>query len=368
MLRLSGIILLSSAIALVSCDGVSHENTQPDGYTISVDKTVIESDGKDMATFVITDSNGNAVMTEDNIGSIFFRNVETGARLPRYSTGFTSIADGEFEFSGICNGTETVNTVKIKSVNRASYEVFHKNVAVFKLTGTWCSNCPGMTAALHALDKDAIDHSIVLACHHEESRSHPFYVDYGGRSLGMAFFPYFYMDSYAFPTNCYDMVQMSGSTSTVTISNIITDRRIESPACVGIKITSVLLDGTSLKVSASVKASSAGLYDMACALVADELVYVGGYTDNDENKYANVVLGVSGDNFMRYLSDSAFNLDKDAEYQREFRFEFKQAPSQELLDVIRAVILVHRKTDDGKSEVNNCAECGFGKTLDYRYN
>ena len=33
--------------------------TPVDGMTITVDKTVIESDGKDMATFTITDKDGN---------------------------------------------------------------------------------------------------------------------------------------------------------------------------------------------------------------------------------------------------------------------------------------------------------------------
>ena len=367
MQRFSNIILLCAALVLASCDGGSHE-TITSVYTISVDKTRIESDGIDVATFVITDSDGNIVTKDENMASVYFKNVKTGIRLPRYSTGFSSIADGEFEFAGIYNGIQTVNTVKVKSVNRASYEVFHKNVAVFKLTGTWCPNCPKMTASLHALDKDALDHSIVLACHHEEMKSHPFYVDYGGISLGMSFFHYFQMDSYSFPTNCYDMVQMSGSISTVTISDIIMDRRIKSPAAVGIMITSVALEGSSLKVSATVKASAYGHYDMACALVADGLVYAGGYTDNDRNMYSNVVLNVSGNNFMRYVSDTSFNLEKDAEHSRDFEFVFTQTPSSEILKNMRAVILVHRKTADGKSEVNNCAECVYGSTLDYRYN
>ena len=229
--------------------------------TISVDKTQIESDGKDIATFTIVDETGKVVTTEANKGTVFFKNVKDETRLPRYSTGFTSIADGEFEFVGIFNGKETANSVKIKAVNRSKYEMFHKNVAIFKLTGTWCMNCPRMTTALHSLGEDAMDHSIVLACHNEE-KGHPFRVDFGGGDLASAVFRQMGEGNAAFPTNCYDMASLNTSSSTVTITDEIMTRRIEAPAAVGIKISKVALDGTKLMVDASVKAGAAGTYDM----------------------------------------------------------------------------------------------------------
>lgn len=367
----SGIILALVAIAFVSCEKTPAGGDAPAGggvMTISVDKTQIEADGKDIAVFTITDPAGNVLTTEANMGSVYFKNVNTGSRLARYSKGFTSIVDGEFEFVGIYNGEETANSVKIKAVNRASYEVFHRNVAVFKLTGTWCSNCPRMTTALHSLDEDAAAHSIVLACHSEESKSHPFYVNYGGHDLASSIFIHMGESSAAYPTNCYDLVSLSTSSSTITIADEIMSRRVEAPASVGIKVSSVEMEGTVLKVSAAVKASVKGTYDMVCALVADNLVYEGGYTDNDENLYSNVVISVSGDNFLTYRSASSFDLGKDAEYERSFEFDFGGEPSADLLKNLRAVILVHKKNSDGSSEVNNCAECAYGKTLDYQYN
>ena len=107
---------------------------------------------------------------------------------------------------------------------------------------------------------------------------------------------------------------------------------------------------------------------MVCALVADNLEYQGGYTDNDQNLYSNVVLGVSGDNFLTYRSASVFDLKEGEEFDRSFVFELAAAPSADFLKNMRAVILVHKKYADGSSQVNNCAECAYGKTLDYRYN
>lgn len=367
---LYGIIAVAMIPTFTSCDdpAVIPVDTPGDGaMTIIVDKTQIEADGKDIATFTITDHNGKIITTEANKGTIFFKNVKDETRLPRYSTGFTSIADGEFEFVGIFNGEETANSVKIKAVNRSKYEMFHKNVAIFKLTGTWCQNCPRMTTALHSLGEDAMDHSIVLACHNEE-KGHPFRVDYGGGDLASAVFRQMGEGNAAFPTNCYDMASLNTSSSTVTITDEIMTRRIEAPAAVGIKISKVALDGTKLMVDASVKAGATGTYDMVCALVADNLEYQGGYTDNDEDLYSNVVLGVSGDNFLTYRSASLFDLKEGAEFDRSFEFELGAAPSAEILKNMRAVILVHKKNADGSSQVNNCAECGYGKTLDYRYN
>ena len=358
---------LAALAAFAGCEPAYIPQEGDGTYTIAVDKTVIEADGKDIATFTVTGPNGNIVTTEANMGSVFFKNVADGSRLARYSKGFTSIADGEFEFVAIYNGVETSNSVKITAQNRAKYEVFHRNVAIFKLTGTWCQNCPRMTSSLHSLTPDAEQHSIVLACHNEE-KGHPFYVLYKGTDLASSIFIQMGQTSSAYPTNCYDMVSLSTSSSTVTIADQIMDRRIAAPAAVGVKVSEVSLNGTKIVVKATAKASAAGTYDMVCALVADDLKYEGGYTDNDQSLYSDVVLAVSGDNFLSYGSRTAFDLAADAEYAREFEFEFSAAPSEEVLQKLSAVILVHKKNADGSSEVNNCFECPFGKTIDYKYN
>jgi hypothetical protein len=146
------------------------------------------------------------------------------------------------------------------------------------------------------------------------------------------------------------------------------NHRIESPASVGIKISEVKLDGKTLKVKATTKASEAGKYDMTCAILGDDLEYVGGYTDNENNLYSSVVLGVSGDNFLSYTSKTSFDLAKDAEQERTFEFTFKEAPSSSVLEKIRAVVLVHKVLTNDESEVNNCAECAYGSSVDYKYN
>lgn len=349
--------LLTVALFFSSC-------SSPDvvtGLTISVDKSVIESDGKDMAVFTVRDIDGNVLTTEENLGAITFKNVATGYRLPRYSEGFTSIADGEYEFVGIYGGVETVNSVKITSSNRKKYEIFHRNVALFKLTGTWCTACPGMTAALHSLDDDAKAHSVILACHNEDS-GHPFLCGYGNVDLATAVFLHMDESVAAYPSLCYDMSFLDKSQSTLTISNKVMERRIEAPAAVGIKINSMVHDEQTLKVSVSVKASASGDYDMVCALLADDCQYAGGTAE--DGMYDDVVLAVSGENLLTYRPASLFHLDENGEESRTLEIS---VPSTVDLTPMKVVVLVHKKEAFGSS-INNCVVCPWGETLDYIYN
>lgn len=356
------IVIASACIATLSC---SKPSASVAGMTISADKEVIESDGKDMAVFTIRDADGNVISTDANIEAVTYKNVATGRRLPRFSTGFSSIVDGVYEFVGIYGGVETVNSVKITSANRSDYEVYHKNVAVFKLTGTWCPACPRMTSALHSLDEDALSHSVVLACHNEDE-GHPFRVSYRNTDLANAVFSVMGETQPLYPSLCYDLAMMSNSSSTVTIAEEIMQRRIDDPASVGVGISSFSFVGDALKIAAKVKASASGRYDVACAVLADGRYYAEG-TEPD-GIYDNVVLAVSGTNFLSGTSSTSFFLEAGQEIVREFEFTVSSSLSQDYKEALKTVVIVHEVTDDGGSSVNNSAVCRLGETLDYEYN
>ena len=53
-------------------------------YTLSVDKTTIESTGKDIATFTLVDADGQVLTDNASLMSkIYFINEQTGRRLPK---------------------------------------------------------------------------------------------------------------------------------------------------------------------------------------------------------------------------------------------------------------------------------------------
>lgn len=339
------------------------EEPKDKGYYIYVDKEVVEADGKDIATFTIKDQDGNIISTEENMGKVWYEDVNTGIRLDRYSTGFTAMADGQYEYAGIVSGQKTLNTVTISARNRSRYEVFHKNVAVFKLTATWCPNCPAMTTVLESLDEKTASHMILLACHNGDGFSVPF----NGGDLVTEAAKHVGVSQLGLPSNIYDLEQLNDARTVSMVTRQITERRINSPATCGIKVNSFQMDGSDLKVSASVMSSTGGEYDLTCAILADGLVDRTGYAEN--GIYNDVVVAANLSNFLTLAKDSKFTLGKDEEKSREFVFSFSDSkPTQEQLSDFSVVVMALKKGSNGKAIVDNAAKCAYGKTSDYLYN
>ena len=335
------------------------------GFYIYADKTVIEADGKDMATFTVKDQDGNIVSTDDNMGKVMYEDVTTGVRLDRYSTGFASVVDGEFEYVGVVSGKKTLNSVKVKAQNRAKYEKFHKNVTLFKLTATWCPNCPAMTNAIKGLGEDAMDHVIVLACHNDDAYS----VNMGNMDLAAAVALHVEpeMTSLGLPSNVYDLAFYDDARTVSMITRNIMDRRVSSPATCGVKVSSVSIDGSDLKVSAAVMSDKGGEYDLTCALLADGIVDNSGYAE--DGLYNDMVIAVNKPNFLAVASDSKFTLGADEEKEREFVFSFgDNVPSADMLSNLSVVAIALKKDESGRTVVDNAVKCPFGKSADYIYN
>lgn len=367
--------ILVSMLVLASCEGTGTadpeqkpDDVKPKGYYVYTDKTVIEADGIDKATFTIKDQDGNVISTAANMNKVWYENVADETRLERGSDGLTSIVDGEYEFRGIYGSVRTENTIKVKAQNRAKYEVFHKNVAIFKLTGTWCTNCPSMTNVLNSLGEDAADHSVILACHWNDGAYSVRYQDTGSdlaASAALHVDPN--LKTLAVPSNVYDLAVHDDVRTVAGVTDVIMQRRIESPAATGIKITSVMLEGTDLKVKATVKASKAGEYDLTCAVLADN-VNAGGAGSAD-GMYHHMVIAVNQANFMAVRNDTRFSLQADGEFTREFTFSMgENAPEEDILDNISVAVLALKKDESGRAVVDNVAQCAYGKAIDYRYN
>ena len=339
------------------------------GYYVYTDKTVIEADGKDRASFTIKDQDGNIVSTDANVDSrkIWYVNVADNTRLDAKSTGLTSIVDGEFEFQGLFGSTKTKNTIKIKVQNRAKYEVFHKNVAIFKLTATWCTNCPGMTNVLNSLGEDAASHSIVLACHNDDG-NYSLSFNQTGTDLAAAVALHAVpgLKGLSLPSNVYDLDVLDDVRTVAGVTDNIMQCRIDNPAGTGVKITSVRMDGNDLKVTAAVKASKAGEYDLTCAVLANN-VNAGGYGSAD-GVYHHMVVSVNQDNFMTLRNDTKFSLNADEEFTREFVFPMGGNVSSSALADLSVAVLSLKKDKSGKVIVDNCAECAYGMTTEYVYN
>lgn len=297
--------LVMACAAVFSCnsgsDDLSTEAEAP--YTLSVDKQEIESDGTDAVTFSITDANGKELTVMDNMSQIFFRNETTGKMLPRRSRTYATIEDGEYVFSATFQGVPCENKAKVTSRNRRSYEVFRRNVAVYKLTATWCQYCPTMTEALSRLDEWTKGRIVEIALHGEGSeyamsvnRVNP------AEELKTRF-------RTGYPSCIYDLEEMNSTRSYLEIESIVFDRLVSAPSTCGIKASSSC-QGTELVIKASVASSTGGTYDIGYAVLRDGCVPANPLGAH-ESVYDAVPQVLSG-NYSR-MSDEKFSLQPDGE-------------------------------------------------------
>lgn len=365
---------LAAAILVAACSGqIDPENQLPieeipaeytAPFTLSVDKTEVEADGKDVVTFSLKDKYDREMLSDKKALQSINIVSEEGARVPRMQNTASFIANGRYEFSATFKGEKSENTVVVEAKNRAKYEVFHRNVGLFKCTSVWCVACPSLGKSLHNMSESAKEHSVVLAFHGNFNDRDPFSLYVGDTDLGSYVMGYF--RGQGWPTLVYDMdVAATGAASTTDLEADIMERRIESPATCGIKVTSVAVEGTALKVKATLKSSTGGDYDLACAVLRDGLEFDGGYSINDDGIYDEVVVALS-ESFIGYYKGET--VAKDGEISEEFIFDFgENVPSASDLDGYYVAVYAHRKLGSD-STMDNIVTCGYGKTVDYHYN
>ena len=366
------ILYIAAAMFTAACAGTADPDNQQSGtpdaftapFTLSADKEVVEADGKELVTFSMKDAYGREMLDDKRTLEGINIKSDKGVRVPRMSKTASFIANGEYEFHATFNGVKTVNTVQVVAHNRAKYEVFHKNVGLFKCTSVSCTACPDLGKTLHELTGDVADHSVVLAIHGDYNGPDPFALGVGNMDLGTYLLSYF--KTRFWPTLIYDLDKaVEGAVPGSVIESDVMARRIDYPATCGIKVSSVQLEGTALKVEATMKSSTGGEYDLACVVLRDGLSYHGGYSDYNDGIYDRVVVAIS-DSFLAY--NNGRTVEKDAEYSETFSFNFEGSlPSPSELEDVYVAVYAHRKTG-GKSIVDNIVTCDYGKTVDYRLN
>lgn len=342
---------------------IPDEYTAP--FTLSVDKTEVEASGEDYVTFSLKDAYDRDLLLDKNALQSINIVSDQGVRVPRMDVKTAFIANGTYEFTAKFKGKASDNTVQVKAVNRSKYEVFHRNVGLFKCTSVYCVACPNLAGNLHKISDDAKDHSVVLAIHGDfQGQKDPFSLYVSGTDLGSYMMSWF--GGSGWPTLIYDLAHAkTGSSNTTDLEAEIMNRRVESPATCGIKVNSVAVEGTALKVSATMKSSTGGDYDMACAVLRDGLTYLGGYSLDDSGVYDEVVVALS-ESFIGYYKGE--EVAEGAEVSETFTFDFGESvPSAADLENYYVAVYAHRKTADG-SVMDNIVTCGYGKSVDYRLN
>lgn len=355
-------LLPLAALLLSACTG----GPEPDveevpavaPFTLSVDKAQIESNGKDVATFTITDANGQVLTDLAHIRNTSFYVVETKEWRTDIGSGeapnvFTSITDGTYTIQAMYEGEYCTNEVTVESVNRKEYELFHKNVLIYRFTATWCQFCPSMTEALAKMNDFSKGHSIVMEFHGKDQYTCRAISDYASGIYSTVGYPY-----------CdYSLVVGSGNRTMNDLHNNIKSVLVDYPAQTGIKAETKVENGNII-VNATVMASVAGEYDLAMAVLMDDCIPSAPADGSDvyEEEYDNVIRYITG-NYIAMSSDK-FSLDKSTEKaivkeSRDFRFP------QEKCKIILFTLM---RTSEGKTIVDNAVSVPVGQSVDYRYN
>ena len=354
------IILLSSALfAVVSCAGTIDPDAQDkDVYTLSVDKPIIESNGVDVATFTIKDGSGQVLTDDAHIRNTSFEIVELNEWRSGIGTGekpnlFSSIQDGIFTIKAMYNGVYCQNQVTVESKNRVNYEKFHKNVLLFKSTGTWCGFCPSMTKSLKNVNQSTKDHIIVMDIHSSAGGADEFSID------ELAEYSRGIYNTHGFPYCDYSLTGGSTKRGLSDIQGFVKNVLYTYPAKTGIKATSSLEENV-LKVNASVYAAAEGAYDLAVAVVQDGCIPTG--TAN-EDSYDNVLRVISAN--YNWLDPSVPTMNKDTE--RQILLEVPSTSFKNAADKCRVILFTLVKVN-GKTVVDNAVTFKVGESVDYKYN
>ena len=356
------IFLSLVAVLAAACTGGHEPEVQETPavgpFTLSVDKTQIESNGKDAATFTITDANGQVLTDLYHIRNTSFYIVETNEWRTDIGSGdapnvFTSITDGTYTVKAMYEGEYCENEVQIESVNRKEYELFHKNVLIYRFTATWCQYCPTMTEVLGKINDFSKDHSIVMDFHGSDQYTFD----------GISAFASEIYSTVGFPYCNYALAFGSGKKTVNDIHKNIKSVLVDYPAHTGIEAMTSVQNGN-LVVEATVMASAAGEYDLAMAVLMDDCKPSAPADGSPvyEEEYDNVIRAITGN--YRAMSADKFSLVKDEEktvVKTVPDFKFDQ-------DKCRVVLFTLRKTAVGLTIVDNAVSVPVGQSVEYRYN
>lgn len=359
------IFLVCAAVLAAACTNKANTDKDPVmPLTLSVDRNTIESDGKDEAVLIIKDAEGMILTEGKYLNRTAFHIAETdewlnGIMLGSKANKFTSLADGTYTISGMFDGSYCDNTVKVTSQNRRTYETFHKNVAIYRLTGTWCGYCPQMTEALNGINNFTEGHSVVLEFHNGNDE---FAVRYdSSHDLAAKLMVEFNYSS--LPYAIYALSLGIDSRDSYEIQGIVKDILTEYPAKTGIKATSSV-SGDKLTVNATVMASSAGTYDLGFAVIKDNCI-PSDPRNATESKYDNVVLGITG-NYYGMSTDGSFNLEANGEKEAEFTWTSSIVSSAQAEDC--SIVLFTLTKAGNRTIIDNIVEFELGGSVGYRYN
>lgn len=365
--------LLSAAGLLFSCGEKMGNGNEGGGDSfevatllLSVDKDVIQANGKDVATFKV-EYDGKDVTSEASVYDSSFN--------PLDKTSFTTSKAGEYQFYATYGTASTYNnktddkgllTVKAISVpvpaaandpypNKTS---FVKRAFLTQFTGTGCGNCPGMVDILRELKKDnTITDDAVLAAIHTYNNSDPAF-----------------LDKYSATPNSYPYLQVDMvngffvSNGEATLREHIRNS-IGQPAAAGISVNpAYYADSRDLIIKVSVKAAVDGIFNVGAWLLEDGIVgQQTGAPDRSYDTHDNCVRIADSKYFTTYFGYPLGELKAGETSEKTFVMYVKQ---KFVVENLHLAVFVSLGTPQGNKiayTVCNVVDCPIDAPTPFEY-
>ena len=359
-------LYISALVFAASCSGtVDPDNQEPvdipdeftEPFTLSADKTEVEASGKDVVTFSLTDAYGREMLGDNNVLQSINITSEEGLRVTRMQRTVTFISNGSYHFTAKYKGKASANTVEIVAKNRAAYEKYHKNVAIYKATATWCGPCAVMTKALEGLNADAKAHSVEVCWHGQDELA----VTPGGWDSDYGSFVVSYFGGSGFPTVVFDLKEKTIENTSSALEKAMMELRAQYPATCGLKLdTQYDSASNTINAVAELTSSTGGSYDMGMILLLNNQIIQNG--TNEGGKYSHIVRAATG-NFFMYSSESLTKIEKDGTMTFTQQIPAGDHKLEDLSVVAFALV-----PDGDYARMDNIVEVKAGESVDYILN
>lgn len=335
---------------------IPEEYTAP--FTLSVDKETIEASGSDWVYFSLKDAYDREMITDNKALSNINIYDSDGVYLERRSVRARAIADGERTFTATYKGTKS-NEVTVTAQNRKNYEKYHKNVAIYKATATWCGPCAVMTEALLGMSEETKNHSVELCWHAEDEYAFRMGGTYDcGSTIASRFgvgYPTVVLDL------CYTIPPVAGSSK--LLNEAVWDVRADYPASCGIKLSTTAEAGN-LAIDAEMTTSTGGEYDLGMAILLHNQISPNG--TNAGGKYSHIVVAATG-NYYWYSPDMSA-VEKDGTKTMSQNVDISRYDIKNLTVVAFALIKYVDDNGNVSVRIDNAVEVAAGQNLDYQLN
>lgn len=361
--------LAAAALTLVGCDN-DNNNTDPTptegSLIIKADKEEVFADGKEVVTFTVFDAEGNELTSTDP-RPVRIVEVESQKSLGNMNFQASSYENRTTEYEALYGTMKSSNTVTVNFTGRERIEKYYQRVLLVDITGTWCIACPNMAKALDNFSPDIKERTVTLAVHVPSDYGDPF-LPINNQRIGDKILINF--GSNSVPSLIFRNDFLTNNTTQSSIINKVKDYLVNSPVQCGLKVGSSSFDGDKVEFEVSIAAEHADSYDIAWAVVANNLFLPYPEGTIEDGIYNHVVVATS-DNFFRYDKDTAIELGAGEEATRTFSvsgladsFLPDDFNAEEDLHI---AVWANRVVDD-LTYTDNATMCPVGQSLDYKLN